>query len=213
MDVPLFGDQPNKRRRQINLGGTHTATSHNDILHDAKLRRLQREEHKRRQDAALHIQRIWRSHLARATARQSLRATFDQDPSTLTALRCLVLLGQDEDALGRWSTLILASSKGQSSFFSFVSTSHRSRRCSPTSRPKLACTPPASLRYASPIPLCNPSVCLSVALSLILAENYLVRNTPKLTYKSSTCCCLTTPDALTSLDISSRTGSTRASDK
>ncbi|EJF56635.1 HECT-domain-containing protein [Dichomitus squalens LYAD-421 SS1] len=111
MDVPLFGDQPNKRRRHINLGGIHSATTHNDILQDAKLRRSQREEQKRRQDAALHIQRIWRSHLARAAVRQSLRATFLQDLSSLTALRCLVLLGQDEDALGRWSTVILASKK------------------------------------------------------------------------------------------------------
>ncbi|KAI1794750.1 HECT-domain-containing protein [Ganoderma leucocontextum] len=111
MDVPLFGDQPNKRRRAINLGGAHNATTHNDILQEARLRRLQRNDTKRRQDAALHIQRFWRSYVALTSARQSLRSTFDQDISTLTGLRSLVLLGQDEDALGRWSTVLIASRK------------------------------------------------------------------------------------------------------
>ena len=112
MDVPLFGDQPNKRKRAINLGGTHTATTHSDILQEARLRRLQRNDNKRRQDAAIQIQRTWRSYIALSSARRSLRFTFDQDVSGLTALRCLVLLGLDEDALGRWSTVLLASRKG-----------------------------------------------------------------------------------------------------
>ncbi|PIL22973.1 transporter [Ganoderma sinense ZZ0214-1] len=111
MDVPLFADQPNKRKRAINLGGTHSATTHTDILQEARLRRLQRNDHKRRQDAAILIQRSWRSYLALSSARRSLRSKFDQDLSSLTALRCLVLLGHDEDALGRWSTVLLASRK------------------------------------------------------------------------------------------------------
>ncbi|KAH9925375.1 HECT-domain-containing protein [Epithele typhae] len=104
MDVPLFGDAPNKRRREINLGGNHTfSTSYNDILSEAKQRRLQRNDLKRRQDAAIRIQHAWHGHLALTNVRQALRATFEHDVTTLTALRCLVLLGQDEDALGRWS--------------------------------------------------------------------------------------------------------------
>ncbi|KAI0632541.1 HECT-domain-containing protein [Trametes polyzona] len=109
MDIPLFGDTPNKRRREINLGGTHTATSHNDILQQAKLRRLQRNDLKRRQDSAALIQRWWRARAALQAARRDLRHTFEQDISSLTGLRCLVLLGQDEDALGRWSSVILSS--------------------------------------------------------------------------------------------------------
>ncbi|KAI0357322.1 HECT-domain-containing protein [Trametes cingulata] len=111
MDIPLFGDSPNKRRREINLGGTHSATSHNDILQEAKLRRLQRNDLKRRQDSAVRIQHWWRGRLALAALRQQLRHTFDQDITGLTGLRCLVLLGQDEDALGRWSSVVLASRK------------------------------------------------------------------------------------------------------
>ncbi|OSD07632.1 HECT-domain-containing protein [Trametes coccinea BRFM310] len=109
MDIPLFGDSPNKRRREINLGGTSTATSYNDILQEAKLRRLQRNDLKRRQDSATRIQHWWRGKMALRAVRQDLRRTFDQDITTLTGLRCLVLLGQDEDALGRWSTVVSSS--------------------------------------------------------------------------------------------------------
>ena len=112
MDVPIFGDQPNKRRREINLGGQHTATSHSAILHEAKLRRMQRNDEKRRQDAAIRIQSSWRGYSALLAARKRLRTTFEQDITSLTALRCLVLMGQDEDALGRWSTVVLSSRKG-----------------------------------------------------------------------------------------------------
>ncbi|KAI0647654.1 HECT-domain-containing protein [Trametes meyenii] len=111
MDVPLFGDTPNKRRREINLGGAHTATSHSDILQEAKQRRLQRNDLKRRQDSAVTIQHWWRGKHALQAAREDLRRTFDQDITSLTGLRCLVLLGQDEDALGRWSTTVLSSRK------------------------------------------------------------------------------------------------------
>lgn len=112
MDIPLFGDSPNKRRREINLGGTSTATSYNDILQEAKLRRLQRNDLKRRQDSATRIQHWWRGKMALRAVRQDLRRTFDQDITTLTGLRCLVLLGQDEDALGRWSTVVSSSRQG-----------------------------------------------------------------------------------------------------
>ncbi len=112
MDVPLFGDAPNKRRRQINLGGAHTATTHNDILQEAKLRRIQRDDHRRRQDAARRIQHSWRGYAARRDVRTRLRSTFEQDITSLTGLRCLVLLGQDEEALGRWSTVVLSSRQG-----------------------------------------------------------------------------------------------------
>lgn len=112
MDFSLFGDAPNKRRREINLGGTHTATSHNDILQEAKLRRIQRDEHRRRQDAARRIQHSWRGFAAQRDVRTRLRSTFEQDITSLTGLRCLVLLGQDEEALARWSTVVLSSRKG-----------------------------------------------------------------------------------------------------
>ncbi|KAI0820473.1 HECT-domain-containing protein [Trametes gibbosa] len=111
MDVPLFGDSPNQRRREINLGGTHSATSHSDILQEAKRRRLQRTDLKRRHDSALLIQHWWRGKTALRAARRDLRRTFDQDITSPTGLRALVLLGQDEDALARWSTAVLSSRK------------------------------------------------------------------------------------------------------
>ncbi|KAH9890126.1 HECT-domain-containing protein [Cubamyces lactineus] len=111
MDIPLFGDSPNKRRREINLGGSQTATSHNDILQQAKLRRLQRNDLKRRQDSATRIQHWWRGRMALNAVRQQLRHTYEQDITSLTGLRSLVLLGQDEDALGRWSSLVSSSRK------------------------------------------------------------------------------------------------------
>lgn len=182
MDVPLFGDQPNKRRRAINLGGTHTATTHTDILQEARLRRLQRNDHKRRQDAATLIQRSWRSYLALSSARRSLRSKFDQDVSSLTALRCLVLLGHDEDALGRWSTVILASRKG----------AHRPSSSSPPSaflialhryphpvRSQLACTLSKSLHHASSLPLLKLTVRLSTLPSSLRLTIYSGHNSPK----------------------------------
>ncbi|KAI0755393.1 HECT-domain-containing protein [Daedaleopsis nitida] len=111
MDVPLFGDHPNKRRREINLGGNRIAATHTDILQEAKLRRLQRDDLKRRQAAAARIQSTWRGYVAHRAARYRLRTTFEQDITSLTGLRCLVLLGQDEEALGRWSTVVGTSRK------------------------------------------------------------------------------------------------------
>lgn len=35
--------------------------------------------------------------------RRELRTRFEADPTSLTGLRCLVLMGQDEEVLGMWS--------------------------------------------------------------------------------------------------------------
>ena len=44
MDLPLFGDHPTKRRREINLGGVNGTRAHGSILQNAHERRAQREE-------------------------------------------------------------------------------------------------------------------------------------------------------------------------
>lgn len=116
MEIPLFGDGPGTRKRQINLGGTTTATTHASILQDAKNRRQQRQEEKRRQESATKIQSCWRSTQEARRVREQLRQRFVEDITSLDALRCLVLLGQDGDALLRWSLATLQLGSGKHSF-------------------------------------------------------------------------------------------------
>ncbi|KAI0784812.1 HECT-domain-containing protein [Abortiporus biennis] len=105
MSVPFFDFDSNstKRRRQINLGGISSATHASDILNEARLRRNQRLEEKKRQDSALIIQAWWRAALEMRDVRKQLRSTFEQDQLGTTGLRCLVLAGKDEEMLGQWS--------------------------------------------------------------------------------------------------------------
>ncbi|KAH9948904.1 HECT-domain-containing protein [Amylocystis lapponica] len=104
---PLFGDDATRRRKEINLGGTPSAASYSDILHDAKTKRLQRLDVKRRQESAVRIQAWWRGLLEMQNVRRTLRHAFKADVTGLTGLRCLVLVGQDEAALALWSTSIV----------------------------------------------------------------------------------------------------------
>ncbi|KAI0926648.1 hypothetical protein AcV5_007383 [Taiwanofungus camphoratus] len=106
---PLFGDKPTNRRREINLGGAHSATSYTDILNEAKAKREQRQELKRRQDSAIRIQTWWRGISQVRFIKRELRRLFEQDITGIEGLRCLILIGQDQDALGRWSTAIVNS--------------------------------------------------------------------------------------------------------
>ncbi len=112
MDIPLFGDEPGKRRRQINLGGTSTATTQASILQDAKARRLQRQEEKKRQESASKIQSKWRSVKLSREVRGHLREVFDSDVTGLTGLRSLVLLRNDKEALMNWSSATLQLGNG-----------------------------------------------------------------------------------------------------
>ncbi|EMD40028.1 hypothetical protein CERSUDRAFT_46274 [Gelatoporia subvermispora B] len=105
--IPIFGDDPSKRRREINLGGTHSATSYSDILEEAKARRTQRQDQKRRNDSATRIQAWWRGVSSKRAIRQQIRQRFEEDITGLNGLRSLVLLGQDETALGMWSEAMM----------------------------------------------------------------------------------------------------------
>lgn len=98
-----FDSNPTKRRRQINLGGLPSATPASDILNDAKLRRSQRQDQKRKQDSATSIQSWWRAVQSSRDVKRRLRERFVEDVGGLDGLRCLVLLGQDEEMLGMWS--------------------------------------------------------------------------------------------------------------
>ncbi|CCM05435.1 uncharacterized protein FIBRA_07654 [Fibroporia radiculosa] len=105
--IPLFGDEHIRRRKEINLGGNRSHSSHEDILLQAKAQRSQRHDQKRRQDSAARIQAWWRGVLQLRSVRQDLRRIFAQDVTSLVGLRCLVLIGTDEKLLGAWSNAIM----------------------------------------------------------------------------------------------------------
>ena len=108
MDFPLFGDHPTKRRREINLGGLTNAATHDSILQDAKARRLQREEQRRRVDSATRIQSWWRGRAHARHVRRDLISTFNLELRTVTGARCLALVGaSDPELLGRWAGAML----------------------------------------------------------------------------------------------------------
>ncbi|KAF9019064.1 hypothetical protein BDZ89DRAFT_1103514, partial [Hymenopellis radicata] len=105
--MSLFDDE---RKRNINLGGSSTAAaqSQSALFDQVRQRRELRLEQKRRNDAAIRIQSQWRGTLSKQRLRVELRRTFDGDVTGLTGMRCLVLLGQDDEALGMWCSTMAA---------------------------------------------------------------------------------------------------------
>ncbi|KAG1720932.1 HECT-domain-containing protein [Suillus lakei] len=112
--LPLFGDE---RRREINLGGSSSVTtSQAAILNQARARRIERETVRKRQESAVTIQAWWRGITDARRVRQELREQFTGDITGLTGLRCLVLIGQDDNFLDRWAAEVLS----QGSLFGLV---------------------------------------------------------------------------------------------
>lgn len=109
--IPLFGEDDLRKRREINLGGARSA-SYSDILQQAKAQRSQRHDLKRKQDGATKIQAWWRGVSRKQQLRRELKDLFAGDVASLTGLRCLVLLGVDQEALGMWSTAVLSDKQG-----------------------------------------------------------------------------------------------------
>jgi ubiquitin-protein ligase E3 C len=108
MDLPLFGDHPTKRRREINLGGLTSTATHTSLLQDARARRLQRNDQRRRVESATRIQSWWRGRVHARRVRRELCDTFDREIRTLTGARCLALAGaREEGMLGRWAAAML----------------------------------------------------------------------------------------------------------
>ncbi|KAJ7755509.1 HECT-domain-containing protein [Mycena metata] len=110
--LPLFGDE---NRRKINLGGSSSVSTLSAITGQAKARRVERTEQKRRNDSAIQIQAWWRGVSAIRHAKKDMRRAFERDVNSLTGLRCAVLIGMDEVVLGKWSQTIVA--KGEGSLF------------------------------------------------------------------------------------------------
>lgn len=110
--IPRYVEH-NKRRKEINLGGVHSASTHEDILAQAKARRLQRQDQKIQLDNAIRIQAWWRGVQCRQDTKKALRRVFEENITNIEGLRCLVVIGQDEDVLARWSTAIISNATGQ----------------------------------------------------------------------------------------------------
>lgn len=109
--IPVFGDES---RRRINLGGASAAATDRDVLRNARREREERREQRRRQENAIKLQAWWRGVTEAQRTRRELRRIFESDPTSVTGLRCLVLMGHDEDVLGQWSC---AMSPGTSGYY------------------------------------------------------------------------------------------------
>jgi len=107
-----FGDE---RKRKINLGGVSGSTSHTAILQRVQNERLARQEQKRRTDSAVKIQAWYRGLHEARRMKQEMRKAFASDVLGLTGLRCLVLIGRDEEVLGQWARAVLDGGEGESS--------------------------------------------------------------------------------------------------
>ncbi|TFK31976.1 HECT-domain-containing protein [Crucibulum laeve] len=108
--IPVFGDE---NRRKINLGGASSATSHQAILDQARAERNERQKLKRKQESAVKLQAWWRGIQEAQVARKEMRGMFDEDVTGITGLRCLVLIGQDEEIIGRWSSAVMQGGEDQ----------------------------------------------------------------------------------------------------
>ncbi len=102
----------NERRRKINLGGTSATATQASILEGVHAARLARAQHKRRNDNAIRIQAWYRGLREAKRTRMELKELFMKDVLSLTALRCLVLIGKDDEVLSIWTSSMLAGDEG-----------------------------------------------------------------------------------------------------
>jgi len=119
--LPLFGAD-DRKRRNINLGGRSTSSTHTSILDEARLRREERQNQLKRQQSAIRIQAWWRGKRVARTVRVQLRHTLDQDSTGINGLRAVVLIGQDEESLAIWSRNVLQSGESEWDSSCFVCT-------------------------------------------------------------------------------------------
>jgi hypothetical protein len=102
--LPFFDPE---QKRKINLGGATRVSSASAILDSVKAQREERQELKRRQDAAVRVQAWWRGRSQSKWAKKEMKSAFKDDILGIRGLRCLVLMGLDEEALGLWSQAVL----------------------------------------------------------------------------------------------------------
>ena len=119
--LPLFGTD-DRKRRNINLGGRSTSSTHTSILDEARLRREERQSQLKQQQSAIRIQSWWRGKREARVLRVQLRHILDQDPAGISGLRAVVLIGQDEESLEIWSHNVLQSGESECDPSCFVCT-------------------------------------------------------------------------------------------
>jgi len=103
----MFPEFGNERKRSINLGGVSSAATPASILGRVHAERQARAEHRQRTDSATRIQAWYRGISDARASRIQMRKAFEADVIGLTGLRCLVLIGKDNEVLGKWSRAIL----------------------------------------------------------------------------------------------------------
>lgn len=108
--IPIWGED---RRRQMNLGGSSSAATHTAILDQAKARRLERESNRRKQESAVRVQAWWRGTKQAQAVRERMKKQFEGDVRGIRGLRCLTLIGRDEEVLGRWSSVMVNGGEGE----------------------------------------------------------------------------------------------------
>ena len=108
----------NERRRKINLGGASVTSTHASILERVHAQRVARAETKRRVDSAIRIQAWYRGLREARAVRKELKILFTKDVLSLTALRCLVLIGKDDELLSTWVQCVMAGGEGSTPHFS-----------------------------------------------------------------------------------------------
>lgn len=87
-------------------------TSHAAIIDRVREERSIRAQQKRRVEKAIRIQAWWRGAREARNTKMEMRKAFEADVTGITGLRCLVLIGKDEEVLSRWSKAMLELGKG-----------------------------------------------------------------------------------------------------
>ncbi|KAH9997435.1 HECT-domain-containing protein [Russula compacta] len=96
-----------EKRRKINLGGATSVSSQTDLLHNAKARRTEREEIRRRHESAILIQTCWRSSQQSRVVKHILKEMFQEDILGLNGMRALLLIGHNDSLLAQWSERVV----------------------------------------------------------------------------------------------------------
>ena len=144
-----------EKRRKINLGGATSVSSQTDLLHNAKARRTEREEIRRRHESALLIQKCWRSSQQSRVVKHILMEMFQEDILGLNGMRALVLIGHNDSLLAQWSEGVVHAGDGEPYLSILIS-----ELCMPPCLRSAEASPPPFLSSFSPEftaqPCCSP---------------------------------------------------------
>ena len=103
---PFFSGDIRKQRR-INLGGASAVATHEDVIQNVRAIRNERLLQTRMKESAVKIQALWRGYEERKELREELRRIFDSNPTNIDAVRCLVMLKDDEARLATWARWVV----------------------------------------------------------------------------------------------------------